>query len=39
VSFTATNTKSVNWVKRIGGGLAGFMALWAVVALVSGQKH
>jgi hypothetical protein len=22
-----------------GGGLAGFMALWVVVALVSGQKH
>lgn len=37
VSFTAANTKSVNWPKRFGGGLFGFVALWAVVALVSGR--
>jgi len=39
VSFTAANTKTVSWSKRIGGGLVGFVALWAVVALVSGRKH
>lgn len=37
VSFTAANTKRVSWTKRIGGGLFGFAALWAVVALVSGR--
>ena len=42
VSFTAANTKSVSWPKRIGGGLAGFLALWVLVAFVtdrSGRKE
>jgi type II secretory pathway pseudopilin PulG len=37
VSFTAANTKSVSWPKRIGGGVAGFVALWVLVALVGGR--
>ncbi|MSU58863.1 MAG: hypothetical protein EXS35_11980 [Pedosphaera sp.] len=37
VSFTAANTKSVSWPRRIGGGLFGFVALWAVVAFVTGR--
>jgi len=37
VSFTAANTKSVSWPKRIGGGLAGFAALWTVVAFVTAR--
>ena len=37
VSFTAANTKSVSWPKRIGGGLAGFAALWGVVAFVTAR--
>jgi hypothetical protein len=35
VSFSAANTKSVSWPKRIGGGLAGFLALWVLVAFVT----
>ena len=38
VNFTAANSKSVNWPKRISGGLAGFAALWAVVALVTARS-
>jgi hypothetical protein len=37
VSFSAANTKSVSWPKRIGGGLAGFAALWVVVAFVTAR--
>jgi len=37
VSFTAANTKSVSWPKRIGGGLAVFAALWIVVAFVTAK--
>ena len=37
VSFTAANAKSVSWPKRISGGLFGFVALRAVVALMSGR--
>lgn len=37
VSFTAANAKSVSWPRRISGGLFGFVALWAVVALVRGR--
>ena len=37
VGFGAANVKTVSWPKRIGGGLFGFVALWAVVALVSGR--
>ena len=37
VSFSAANTKSVSWPKRIGGGLAGFVALWVLMAFVTGR--
>lgn len=37
VGFSAANTKSVSWPKRIGGGVTGFVALWTVVAFVSGR--
>lgn len=37
VGFSAANTKAVSWPKRIGGGAAGFVLLWAVVAFVSGR--
>jgi hypothetical protein len=37
VSFLAENAKQVNWPKRVAAGLAGFLALWVVVAFVSGR--
>lgn len=37
VSFQAENAKSVNWIGRIGGGVVGFLALWALVAVVTGR--
>jgi len=37
VSFSAANTQNVSWPKRIGGGLAGFVALWVLVAFVTGR--
>ncbi len=37
VGFTASNAKRVSWPKRIGGGLFGFVVLWAAVAFVSGR--
>jgi hypothetical protein len=37
VSFLAENSKQVNWPKRVATGLAGFLALWVVVAFVSGR--
>lgn len=37
VSFQAENAKSVNWVGRIGGGVVGFLALWALVAVVTSR--
>ena len=37
VSFIAENAKMVNWPKRVATGLAGFLALWVVVAFVSGR--
>lgn len=37
VSFQAENTKNVNWVGRVGSGLVGFLALWAVVAVVTSR--
>ena len=37
VSFLAENAKMVNWPKRVATGLAGFVALWVVVAFVSGR--
>jgi hypothetical protein len=37
VSFIAENAMTVNWPKRVATGLAGFLALWVVVAFVSGR--
>ena len=37
VSFSAANALTVNWPRRIAAGLAGFVALWVVVAFVSGR--
>ena len=37
VSFIAENALTVNWPKRVATGLAGFLALWVVVAFVSGR--
>ncbi len=37
VSFTAENTRTVSWSRRIGGGLLGFAALWVVVAFVTAR--
>ncbi|HEY9174004.1 MAG TPA: hypothetical protein VI136_17120, partial [Verrucomicrobiae bacterium] len=38
VRFSAANTKQGDWLKRLGLGLAGFAALWAVVAVVVARK-
>jgi hypothetical protein len=39
VELSATNTKTGHWLKRIGLGLVGFVALWAVVAVVTARKR
>ncbi len=39
VQFSAANTRTGNWVKRVGLGLVGFVALWAVVAVVVARKQ
>jgi hypothetical protein len=39
VQFSAANTKAGNWLKRVGTGLAGFAALWGVVAVVAARKQ
>jgi hypothetical protein len=32
IELSAVNTKAGNWLKRAGMGLAGFLALWGLVA-------
>ncbi len=38
VHFSAANTRTGNWLTRIGLGLVSFAALWAVVAFVTSRK-
>jgi len=37
VGFTADNTKTVSWPRRIGGGMLGFGLLWGLVAFVTAR--
>jgi hypothetical protein len=39
IELSAVNTKTGNWLKRAGMGLAGFLALWGMVALVAAKKQ
>jgi hypothetical protein len=39
VQFSAANTKTGNWLARIGLSLVGFIALWSVVAVVTARQH
>ncbi|MCW5551090.1 MAG: type II secretion system protein [Verrucomicrobiae bacterium] len=39
IQLSAANAKTGNWLTRIGLGLAGFLALWAVVAVVSVRRQ
>ena len=39
IHLSAANAKTGNWLTRIGLGLAGFLALWAVVAVVSVRRQ
>lgn len=39
IQLSASNTKTGNWLKRVGMGLAGFLALWGMVAVVAARKH
>ncbi|HMP83958.1 MAG TPA: hypothetical protein PKA41_14765, partial [Verrucomicrobiota bacterium] len=39
VEFSATNTKTGHWLKRIGFGLVGFGVLWALMAFVTTRRH
>jgi len=39
IELSATNTKTGHWLKRIGLGAVGFVALWAVVSVVAARKR
>ena len=39
VQLSVANTKTGNWLTRIGLGLVGFVALWGVVAVVVARKQ
>jgi hypothetical protein len=39
IQLSASNTKTGHWLGRIGMGLVGFLALWAVVAVVAARKR
>jgi hypothetical protein len=39
IELSAANTKTGNWLKRVGMGLAGFLALWGMVAVVAARKN
>ena len=39
IHLSASNTKTGHWLGRIGMGLVGFLALWAVVAVVAARKR
>lgn len=39
IELSAANTKTGNWFKRVGMGLAGFLALWGLVAVVVARKQ
>jgi hypothetical protein len=39
IQLSAANTKTGHWLGRIGIGLVGFLALWAVVAVVVARKR
>ena len=34
-TLSAANTKAVHWPSRVGGGLAAFLALWGLVAVLT----
>ena len=38
IQLSVANTKTGNWLKRAGMGLAGFLALWGMVAMVTARK-
>lgn len=39
IELSATNTKTGHWLKRVGMGLVGFLALWGLVAVVVARKR
>ena len=38
IQFTATNLRAPNWWKRLGGGVAAFVVLWAIVAMATAGR-
>jgi len=39
IELSAANTKTGNWLKRAGMGVAGFLVLWGLVAVVAVRKQ
>jgi hypothetical protein len=39
IQLSAANTKTGNWLKRVGMGLAGFLVLWGMVAVVAARSR